>query len=378
MDRVHGAPAEATAALGVARRARHRARPVAWGDPLPCASVAVAELRYPAFRARAPWWGGDLQTLRNSLCGAGALEATLGRIPATRLWLALGDGTGDELAALLQLPAADADAARDTMRPLVVLVHGLGGDETSVYMQATAAYLLGRGHPVLRLDLRGAGPSRERCRFQYHAGKTSDLRGALSSLVAQQPALAARGIGLVGYSLGGNLVLKLAGEGTGELPVSAVVSVSAPIDLAAASRRFMAPRNRLYHWHMMRKLRREATVPGAELAAREREAVLGARTLYEFDDRFVAPRAGFASADEYYARCSARGFLGAIELPTLALHALDDPWISARPYLEEKWEGAAKPLLAAGGGHVGFHASGPEGVCWHDRCIAQLFETVFA
>jgi len=338
--------------------------------------VAVVELRYPAFRARAPWWGGDLQTLRNSLRGAGSLEAVLARMPARRLWLALGDGTGDELAALLQWPEEDGDC--EPLRPLVVLVHGLGGDETSVYMQATAAHLLGRGHPVVRLDLRGAGPSRERCRYQYHAGKTGDLRGALASLVAQQPALAARGLGLVGYSLGGNLVLKLAGEGTGELPVSAVVSVSAPIDLAAAARRLMAPRNRPYHWHMMRKLRREATAPGAELAGRERTAVLGARTLYEFDDRFVAPRAGFAGADEYYARCSARGFLRAIELPTLALHALDDPWIPARPYLEEKWEGAAKCLLVEGGGHVGFHARGPDRTCWHDRCIAQLFETVFA
>jgi predicted alpha/beta-fold hydrolase len=339
------------------------------------ADPQLSNVPYPTFRARAPWWGGDLQTLRNSLQRSRALEAALGRIPATRLWLPLGDGTGDELAALLQRPPPAVERAPHPGRPLVVLVHGLGGDETSTYMQATAAHLLGRGHPVARLDLRGAGPSRERCRFQYHAGKTDDLQAALAALVVQQPELAARGIALVGYSLGGNLVLKFAGEGPGELPVGAVVSVSAPIDLAAASRRFMAPRNFLYHWHMLRKLRSEATEPGAELAAGEREAVLSARTLYEFDDHFVAPRAGFAGADEYYARCSARGFLAAIELPTLALHSLDDPWISAGPYLEEKWEGAAQRLLAPGGGHVGFHAR--DGVCWHDRCIAQLFDTAF-
>ena len=307
------------------------------------------------------------------------LEAELERAPATRVWLALGDGTGDELAGLLQRPAERPQSNSARPRPLVVLVHGLGGDETSVYMQATAAHLLARGHPVLRLDLRGAGPSRERCRFQYHAGKTEDLRAALRSLVAQQPELAQHGLALVGYSLGGNLVLKFAGEGADELPLGAVASVSAPIDLAAACRRFLAPRNRVYHWNMMRRLRREATLPGAELTAGEREAALGARTLYEFDDRFVAPRAGFASADEYYARCSALGFLDAIEVPTLALHALDDPWIPVRSYLDRSWQGVARCLVASGGGHVGFHARGDAAGdgCWHDRCIAQLLQTAF-
>jgi predicted alpha/beta-fold hydrolase len=326
---------------------------------------------YPAFRPRAPWWGGDLQTLRNTLRGVRAARAALARTPGRRLWLPLLDGTGDELAARLETPEGGASPGA----PLVVLVHGLGGDEGSAYMLASAAHLLARGHPVVRLDLRGAGPSRERCRQQYHAGRTEDLRAAMAALIAQQPDLTASGVVLVGYSLGGNLVLKLAGEGTGALPVRAVVSVSAPIDLAEACRRFLAPRNGLYHWSMLRWLKQEALAPGAELAPGEREAILSARTLYEFDDRFVALRAGFSGADEYYARCSSRRLLGAIEVPTLALHALDDPWIPARPYLEERWDGAAKPLLAPGGGHVGFHVR--EGGCWHDRCIARLLETLF-
>ena len=125
----------------------------------------------------------------------------------------------------------------------------------------------------------------------------------------------------------------------------------------------------------MRKLRREATSPGAEVSPAERDAVLAARTLYEFDDTFVALRAGFSGAEEYYARCRAQAFVEAIEVPTLALHSLDDPWIPARPYLEGKWTGSAQPLLSPGGGHVGFHAAG--GVCWHDRCVARLLETVF-
>ena len=193
---------------------------------------------YPAFQPRAPWWGADLQTLRNTLRGPVSAVGWLDEGAGEQLWLPLGDGTGDELSGQLHHPGGRPASVARAERPLVVLVHGLGGDETSVYLRVTAAHLLGLGHPVLRLSLRGAGPSRERCRFQYHAGRSADLRAALATLLAARPELAANGIALVGYSLGGNLVLKLAGEGAGELPLRAIVSVSAPIDLAEASRRF--------------------------------------------------------------------------------------------------------------------------------------------
>ena len=162
----------------------------------------------------------------------------------------------------------------------------------------------------------------------------------------------------------------------------AVASVSAPIDLAEASRRFHEPRNRFYHWHMMRNLRREALAPGAVLGDDERAAVQSARTLFEFDDRFVAPRNGFADAADYYARCSSGPLLDAVDVPALAIHADDDPWIPATPYRER----AAKPangvqvLLAPGGGHVGFHARAQQDAapCWHDRCIEIFFRRAFA
>jgi len=338
---------------------------------LPWCVVLPPDPDYPSYRSRAPWWGGDLQTLRNSLRGSSAAEAALARVPQERLWLDLADGTGDQLAALLQRPESASGAL-----PLAVLVHGLGGDETGVYMQVSAAHLLALGHAVVRLDLRGAGPSRDRCRFHYHAGRSEDLRAALRALVADRPELVRHGIALIGYSLGGNMVLKFAGEGEDELPVRAVVSVSAPVDLAAASRRFLAPRNRFYHWHMLRRLKSEAIAPGAETTASEREAILGAKTLYEFDDRFVAPRAGFRGADEYYERSSARRFVPGIRVPTLALHALDDPWIPSDAYREIEWQGPVRALLAGSGGHVGFHARGR--VCWHDGCIEVLFETLFS
>src|SRR5205814_772346 len=138
--------------------------------------------------------------------------------------------------------------------PLVMLMHGLSGTEESVYVRATAAHLLRQGHSVLRLNLRGAGVSATRCRGRYHAGRSEDLRQAIAAL---SPALVGKGIVPVGYSLGGNVLLKLLGEG-GHPDIRAAAAVSAPIDLAAASRCLRLPRNHLYQSWLLTMMRVEA------------------------------------------------------------------------------------------------------------------------
>ncbi len=316
---------------------------------------------FPDFVPRWPWRGGDLQTLRNYVL---AHRADLAGYAAERLRLELHDSSGDALIGTLNRP-------RENARPPVVLVHGLTGCEDSAYIRATAAHLLDRGHPVLRLNLRGAGLSRSHCRFQYHAGRSDDLRHALAGL---DHGLVDGGVLLVGYSLGANMLLKfLAEEGeTGR--VLAAASVSAPIDLAAASRRMMAPRNRIYHRYMLRRMKDECLAPGAEVTAGERTAVSAARSVYEFDDVFVGPRNGFAGAEDYYARCSAGRMLADIRVPTLVISAGDDPWIPLAAYEGVDWRANPDlhPLLPEGGGHVGFHGRGHDAE-WHDRCIACFF-----
>lgn len=316
----------------------------------------------PEFRARPPWWGADLQTLRNVLSPP---RLDFSSYPAYRLELPLTDGSGDALSALVQEPV-------DPRRPLVVLIHGLSGSEESAYMGATASYLLGLGHPVLRLNLRGAGASRSLCRLQYHAGRTEDLRDALGSL---DPPLVSRGLLLIGYSLGGNMLLKFLAEHGSAFPVHAAVSVSAPIDLALASRRFLAPRNRLYHRHVLRNMKRESLAPGAETSNAERRCIRAARSIYEFDATFVAPRNGYASAEDYYADNMALRFLDRIRVPTLLIQALDDPWIPAATYADYPWREnrGLLPLLVEGGGHMGFHARDSD-VAWHDRALGAFFE----
>lgn len=318
--------------------------------------------KYPNFSPRFPWWGPDLQTLRNTL----APPRVASRTPALRLELPPGDGSGDVMLAALH---AEGSAAL----PLVVLLHGLGGSEESVYMQRSAAFFAAAGHRVLRLNLRGAGPSRPRCRQQYHAGRSEDFAAALRAL---PDALLREGIFAIGFSLGGNLLLKFLGEGAHGLPLRAAAAVSAPIDLAASCRRLLAPRNAPYHRYMLGRLEREA-LASPQLRADERAAILSARSLLDFDDRFVAPRNGFADAADYYARCSASGFLAAIRVPTLVIHALDDPWIPGEQYLAADWASnpCLEPLLSARGGHLGFHARDAESA-WHDRCAALFFERV--
>jgi uncharacterized protein len=339
-------------------------------DSLELSRAAAAPLRapeFPPFVARAPWWGGDLQTLRNFLVRRH--HSRLDHHSPERLRLPLGDGSGDVLLAVLNRPLEETQP-----RPLAVLVHGLTGCEESFYLRNTAAHLLTLGYTVLRLNLRGAGPSRPLCRFQYHAGRSEDFAAALAALPA---ALVAAGIVAVGYSLGANMLLKYLGEHGGAAQVKAAVSVSAPLDLLDTSRHLMRGRNALYQGYLLKEMKREATAPGAEVSAGERAAIAAARSIWAFDHGFSAPRNGFAGAEEYYARNGARRFLDAIRVPTLVIHALDDPWIPPAAYLARDWRRNPQllPLLSKRGGHVGFQGSDRR-VAWHDLCIAQFLGQV--
>jgi predicted alpha/beta-fold hydrolase len=319
---------------------------------------------YPRFLARPPWWGRDLQTLRNHLRRP---AISLDPYPAEHLEFPMLDDTGDALVATLNRPSNPVA----TPRPLVMLIHGLTGCENSTYMRASASHLLDRGHPVLRLNLRGAGPSRERCRFQYHAGRTEDLRTVIGRMDGRT---AANGIVIVGYSLGANMLLKYLGEQGRRAPILGAVSVSAPIDLKATQLCFMQRRNRRYHDHILARMK--AGISSADLEPADLDSI---SNVYEFDDRLVAPRNGFAGADDYYTRCSAKSFLAGIRVPTLIIHARNDPWIPVDPYLAFDWPANPRltPLLPRSGGHVGFHGLGSR-VPWHDRCIGMFVERIAA
>src|SRR5262249_37833332 len=135
----------------------------------------------------------------------------------------------------------------------------------------------------------------------------------------------------------------------------------------------LRPRNRIYHRYIIAGMKREATGKGARLTEAERAAILGSNNVWEYDDRFIAPRHGFAGAEDYYDRNKAIRFMPDIRIPTVVIAADDDPWIPASIYRGFNWKAnpALAPLLAGGGGHVGFHAAGNR-TPWHDRAIERF------
>ncbi len=333
---------------------------MAMSTSVPSNPPQAVKVDFPPFQERAPWYGGDLQTLRNFFARRGGHGP--GSVEGERLQLGLADG--GRLAARLTPGEAG--------RPLAVLIHGLTGCETATNMIVAARHLNGLGFPVLRLNLRGSEPSRAMAAGHYHAGRTEDLRDALSALDARLPDA---GLVLMGFSLGGNMLLKFLAQFGGSFPIRAAVAVSTPLDLAESAWRLMRPRNAVYHRYLLRRMK--AQWAGDDLPDDATDALRTAESLYEFDDRIVAPVNGFKDAIDYYKRNSAQGFLADIPVPTLLIHARNDPWIGAAPYERYDWTGNPNLglLMAPGGGHVGFH--GTQGATpWHCVCAGRFFEGI--
>jgi hypothetical protein len=231
----------------------------------------------------------------------------------------------------------------------VLLVHGISGAADSRYMRTAAAAALEAGLACLRLNLRGCDRLGE---DYYHAGLASDLAAALAS-----PELAGYGdLYAVGFSLGGHLVLRLATGGA--VPrLRAVAGICAPLDLAGCQQANDRPGSALYRAYVLRGLKEIYAAVAARRPVPTPVAVVRRiRLVKEWDEKVVAPRFGFAGADDYYARESVAPRLGALAVPALLVAAEDDPMVPAavlRPVLAAN----ACPRLTVrwiGGGHLGF------------------------
>lgn len=235
----------------------------------------------------------------------------------------------------------------------IVFLHGLEGSADAGYIASFAQAALLRGFGVHRLNLRTCGGTEELCETMYHSGLTSDTRFVLERL--QQGVAGPRF--LVGFSLGGNVALKLAGElGHTDL-LAGVCAVSTPIDLAACVRAMGKPSNRLYERRFLDRLcsrvRRKSQLTPTLYSPHGLEEV---RTIWEFDDRFTAPLFGFGTAANYYATQSAMRYLDGIRIPTLAITAKDDPLVPFDVYAHPAFSSNPHITLAATehGGHLGF------------------------
>ena len=209
-------------------------------------------------------------------------------------------------------------------RLTVILVHGLEGSSESRYIKGIAARAWDAGCNVVRMNMRNCGNTDEMTPTLYHSGLSTDV-GAVMRHYARRFAL--ERVALVGYSMGGNLVLKLAGEWGNEAPLCAVAAVCPAIDLAAGSDALHEPSNRLYEWHFLRGLMRRYRRKAALYPNIYKNGVGRIRSLREFDDKIVAPHCGFRDADDYYYRAASARVVDRIAVPTLIIRAVDDPFV---------------------------------------------------
>jgi len=281
----------------------------------------------------------------------------------------MADRTGDILLGMLDRPEEPMAG-----RPLVILVHGLTGCEDSVYILNSARHLLDLGYTVLRLNVRGAGPSRAYCGEHYHIGRTADFRRVLWQLPEE---LTRDGIVAIGYSAGGTLLLKYLGEEGSFSPLRAAATICSPIDLVRNARHMEKPRNWLYHNYILNGLRAESLGGRARVSDEEREVIRLTRTVFDFDDRFIAPRHGFKSAEDYYGLCAPLNFMPEIRVPTMVLAACDDPWIPIEHYRAFNWVDNPwlLPVMPSTGGHVGFHGQAGDRP-WCDLVIEKFLVKV--
>jgi predicted alpha/beta-fold hydrolase len=214
-------------------------------------------------------------------------------------------------------------------RLTLILVHGLEGSSESRYIRGIAARAWKAGCNVVRMNMRNCGNTDELTPTLYHSGLSDDV-GAVMQHYAARFKLSR--VALVGYSMGGNLVLKFAGERGKESPLCAVATVCPAIDLAAGSNALHEPANRVYEWHFLRGLMRRYRRKSELYPHIYKQNGIGRiRSLWQFDNDIVAPHCGFRDADDYYYRAASARVVDKIAVPTLIIRAVDDPFVRMLP-----------------------------------------------
>jgi predicted alpha/beta-fold hydrolase len=263
-------------------------------------------------------------------------------------------------------------------RPTLIALHGLNGSSDAHYMKGLAAKAYARGMNVVRLNQRNCGDTERLAAGLFHSGLTTDAARVIHELtnVDGLPAVA-----VAGYSLGGNLALKLAGEYGAHAPAAlvAVAAVSPIIEIELCTRALERPENVLYEWNFVkdlkRRMRRKHRLDPNRYDLSRLDRV---RTVREFDAAYTAPHFGFRSAEDYYYRASAMRVIDRIRVPSLIITAEDDPFVPAEPFRDPKVAGNPHIELhmCAHGGHCGFvgASSALNDGYWAEQTIVNFVE----
>jgi len=254
----------------------------------------------------------------------------------------------------------------------IIVVHGLEGSSESQYMLGITEKALAAGMNVIRYNQRNCGGTDALAPVLYHSGLSDDVAAVARNLIESDRISR---LALVGFSMGGNLVLKLAGEWGQQAPQQfrAVAACCPALDLAASADALHEPANRIYETYFLWALRRRMLHKTRLFPTHfDRARLRDIHSLREFDDRVTAYYCGFASVDDYYDRASAAHVVGQIAVPALVLHAANDPFVRITPETRRKIL-ANKNITfveTQDGGHCAFigvgNGAGPDGVSRRD------------
>jgi len=256
-------------------------------------------------------------------------------------------------------------------RKLAVISHGLEGHSRKKYILGMAHMVTGLGYDAACWCQRGCSDDPNRLPRFYHSGETDDLHSVITHCLSDGKYDEAV---LIGFSMGGNQILKYLGENPDRIPqqVSAAATFSVPCDLAATGKILSLRSRRIYHEYFMLGLRKKVRIK-AEIFPEivDPSKLNGITSLRMFDDRYTAPLCGFNDADDYYAKSSCNQFLGNIRVPTLLVQAKNDPFLPSRCYPRAEAEANDNLFLEMPkhGGHVGFVQSGPDNVYWSEERV---------
>lgn len=241
-------------------------------------------------------------------------------------------------------------------KPIVIVLHGLEGNIHSHYAAGMLQALKQQGFIAVLMHFRGCNGMANRLPRAYHSGDTADLAYLVAQLQLRYPS---RELAAIGFSLGGNVLVKYCGEQGAQCALKAAVAVSAPLALAPSAQRINQGGSKVYQQYllnrlkatMLRKLERHRDFPLPVSSAQ----ILALKTIRDFDDLLTAPLHGFQNADDYYLKSSGKAFLKQVRIPLLLVHAQDDPFLSPAvlPKADEI-PPCVQLLVSRHGGHVGF------------------------
>ena len=254
----------------------------------------------------------------------------------------------------------DLDIASVQSNKVIITIHGLEGSSNSSYIHSLSQMANQQNYDVIAINLRGCSGEPNLTLGSYHSGKTDDVLEVIQYIEAKN---SYKEIHLVGFSLGGNITLKLMGEFAATLPkiLKTAVAVSVPCDLKGSAEKIDHFSNKLYQYNFLKTLREKAKLkierfPNANVNATK---ILNATNFNEFDEYFTAAAHGFKNADDYYKKSSSKQFIKDITKPSLLISALDDPFLSKScyPFTEAEKHKYFHLLTPKYGGHVGFYSN---------------------